>query len=42
MAPAEEPVIDYFAPPEPVAETLPEIAPVEPSSVAGLPASPPG
>ncbi len=29
MAPAEEPVIDYFAPPEPAAETLPEIAPAE-------------
>ena len=29
MAPADEPVIDYFAPPELVAETLPEIAPVE-------------
>ena len=29
MAPAEEAVIDYFAAPEPVAETLPEIAPVE-------------
>ncbi len=29
MAPVEEPVIDYFAPPEPAAETLPEIAPVE-------------
>lgn len=29
MAPAEEPVIDYFAPPEPVAEALPEIPPVE-------------
>jgi hypothetical protein len=29
MAPVEEAVIDYFAPPEPVAETLPEIAPVE-------------
>jgi hypothetical protein len=29
MAPVEEAVIDYFAPPEPAAETLPEIAPVE-------------
>ena len=29
MAPVEEPVIDYFANPEPAAETLPEIAPVE-------------
>jgi hypothetical protein len=29
MAPVEEPVIDYFASPEPAAETLPEIAPVE-------------
>jgi hypothetical protein len=29
MAPSEEAVIDYFAAPEPVAETLPEIAPVE-------------
>ena len=39
MAPAEEPVIDYFAPPEPVAETLPEIAPVEetPAEPAQLP-----
>lgn len=39
MAPAEEPVIDYFAPPEPAAETLPEIAPVEetPAEPAQLP-----
>ena len=29
MAPVEEPVIDYFASPEPAAETLPEIAPAE-------------
>src|SRR5215210_5167596 len=29
MAPVEEPVIDYFANPEPAAETLPDIAPVE-------------
>jgi hypothetical protein len=27
MAPAEEPVLDYFAPPDPAAEALPEIAP---------------
>jgi hypothetical protein len=32
MAPVEEPVIDYFANPEPAAETLPEIAPVEEAS----------
>lgn len=31
MAPAEEAVIDYFAPPEPAAETLPEMTPVEES-----------
>jgi hypothetical protein len=29
MAPIEEPVIDYFASPEPATETLPELAPVE-------------
>jgi hypothetical protein len=33
MAPAEEAVLDYFAPPEPVAETLPELAPVEAAQV---------
>ena len=32
MAPIEEPVIDYFASPEPAAETQPEIAPVEETS----------
>jgi hypothetical protein len=39
MAPVEEPVIDYFAPPAPVAETLPEIAPVEetPAEAVRLP-----
>jgi hypothetical protein len=39
MAPAEEAVIDYFAPAEPVAETLPEIAPAEetPAEPAQLP-----
>jgi hypothetical protein len=29
MAPAEEPVLDYFAPPEPAAEAVPAIASVE-------------
>jgi hypothetical protein len=39
MAPVEDAVIDYFAQPEPVAETLPEIAPVEeaPAEPAQLP-----
>ena len=32
MAPVEEAVIDYFASPEPAAETLPEIAPAEETS----------
>lgn len=39
MAPAEEAVVDYFAPPEQVAETLPEMTPVEesPAEPAQLP-----
>jgi hypothetical protein len=39
MAPVEETVIDYFAPPQPTAETLPELAPVEeaPAEPVGLP-----
>jgi hypothetical protein len=39
MAPAEEPVVDYFAQQEPADETLPEIAPVEATPVepAALP-----
>jgi hypothetical protein len=33
MAPAEEPVLDYFAQPQPAAQTLPEVAPAEETQV---------